>query len=231
MKLKYFNRAKQTAWYLLVSNIICIVTYTSPLKIRAHVRWKQRRVSAILTFEPALFLCIQGSIADKFKVVGCHGYNVNTVRKRPIFKFRKAIEVLKEGIWSGLLSAPYQNGDQHYDIGPLCLIGRVGVDYKSPITITVPIKLSITITVVIEKAITITIIRIWLRLQLLVYNGNDSRLFIRHVHLHSVWARNWKRWDTCLTKLKKVRHMSRPAETHVSPSWQRWDIHQAWLRH
>ena len=56
---------------------------------------------------------------------------------------------------------------------------RVGVDYKSPITITVPIKLSITITAVIEKAITITIIR----LQLLVYHGNDSRLFIRHVHL------------------------------------------------
>ena len=45
---------------------------------------------------------------------------------------------------------------------------------------------------------------------------------------------SWKRWDTvsqswdtCLTKLKKVRHMSRPAETHVSPSWKRWDIHQA----
>ena len=46
-----------------------------------------------------------------------------------------------------------------------------------------PIKLSITITVVIEKAITITIIRLRLRLQLLVYHGNDSRLFIRHVHL------------------------------------------------
>ena len=68
---------------------------------------------------------------------------------------------------------------------------RVGVDYKSPITITititVPIKLSITITitVVIEKAITITItiIRLRLRLQLLVYHGNDSRLFIQHVHL------------------------------------------------
>ena len=58
---------------------------------------------------------------------------------------------------------------------------RVGVDYKSPITITVPIKLSITITAVIEKAITITIIR--LRLQLLVYHGNDSSLFIRRVHL------------------------------------------------
>ena len=68
---------------------------------------------------------------------------------------------------------------------------RVGVDYKSLITITimitVPIKLSITftimITVVIEKAITITITIIRLRLQLLVYHGNDSRLFIRHVHL------------------------------------------------
>ena len=53
--------------------------------------------------------------------------------------------------------------------------------------ITVPIKLSITITimitVVIEKAITITITItiIRLRLQLLVYHGNDSRLFIRHV--------------------------------------------------
>ena len=71
------------------------------------------------------------------------------------------------------------------------LVVRVGVDYKSPITITitVPIKLSITITitVVIEKAITITItitiFRLRLRLQLLVYHGNDSRLFIRHVHL------------------------------------------------
>ena len=59
------------------------------------------------------------------------------------------------------------------------VVARVGVDYKSPITITVPIKLLITITVVIEKAITITIIR----LQLLVYHGNDSRLFIRHAHL------------------------------------------------
>ena len=62
-----------------------------------------------------------------------------------------------------------------------CAASRVGVDYKS--TITVPIKLSITITVVIEKAITITITIIRLRLQLLVYHGNDSRLFIRHVHL------------------------------------------------
>ena len=84
--------------------------------------------------------------------------------------------------------------------GPTLLsggVGRVGVDYKSlitiTITITVPIKLSITITitititVVIEKAITITItitiIRLRLRLQLLVYHGNDARLFIRHVHL------------------------------------------------
>ena len=64
---------------------------------------------------------------------------------------------------------------------------RVGVDYKSPITITitVPIKLSITIT------ITVVIEKLGLRLQSsdydydyrLVYHGNDSRLFIRHVHL------------------------------------------------
>ena len=74
--------------------------------------------------------------------------------------------------WSLVVTSPY--------VG--C---RVGVDYKSPITITitVPIKLSITITVVIEKAIMITITIIRLRLQLLVYHGNDSRLFIRHVHL------------------------------------------------
>ena len=75
--------------------------------------------------------------------------------------------------------------DRHHRRTNSPTTGRVGVDYKSPIriTITVPIKLSITITVVIEKAITITIIRLRLRLQLLVYHGNDSRLFIRHVHL------------------------------------------------
>ena len=73
----------------------------------------------------------------------------------------------------------------------LCFLEEITkwVDDGSPITITitVAIKLSITITitVVIEKAITITItiIRLRLRLQLFVYHGNDSRLFIRHVHL------------------------------------------------
>ena len=68
---------------------------------------------------------------------------------------------------------------------------RVGVDYKSLITITimitVPIKLSITIMITVpiklSITITITIIRLRLRLQLLVYHGNDSRLVIRHVHL------------------------------------------------
>ena len=29
---------------------------------------------------------------------------------------------MKEGVRSGLLSAPYQNGDQHYDVGLLCSI-------------------------------------------------------------------------------------------------------------
>ena len=119
-------RTKRTAGYLLVSNVICIVMYTSPLKIRAHGRWKQRRVSSVLTFNLRVFLCIQSSNADKFKVVGGHGHNLKTDRKRRIFKFRKGIEVMKEAIWSGLLSAPYQNGDQHYDVGPLWLIVFTG---------------------------------------------------------------------------------------------------------
>ena len=100
----YCYRAKWTAGYLLVSNVICIVSYTSPLKIRAHGRWKQRRLSAVLTFEPvSIFLCIQSSNADKFKVFGCHGHNLNTDRKRRLFKFRKGIEVVMEGIWSGFV--------------------------------------------------------------------------------------------------------------------------------
>ena len=87
---------------------------------------------------------------------------------------------------------------------------RVGVDYKSliTITITVPIKLSITITitVVIEKAITITItiIRLRLRLQLLVYHGNDSRLFIRHVHLqyYHAWLSELLCWGVRMWTIK-----------------------------
>ena len=30
-------------------------------------------------------------------------------------------------MWSGLFSAPYQNGSQYYDVGPLCPISDVGV--------------------------------------------------------------------------------------------------------
>ena len=69
------------------------------------------------------FYVFRSSNVDKFKVVGCHGHNLNTDRKRRFFKLRKGIEqVLKEGIRSGLLSMPYKNGDQHYDVGPLCSI-------------------------------------------------------------------------------------------------------------
>ena len=40
IKAYYYSdsRAKRTAGYLHVNNVICIVTYTSPLKIRAHGR-------------------------------------------------------------------------------------------------------------------------------------------------------------------------------------------------
>ena len=58
------------------------------------------------------------------------------------------------------------------------------------------------ITVVIEKAITITIIR--LRLQLLVYHGNDSRLFIRHVHLqyYHAWLSELLCWGVRMWTIK-----------------------------
>ena len=36
-----------------------------------------------------LRVCVQRSNADKFKYVGCHGHNLNTDRKRRLFKFRK----------------------------------------------------------------------------------------------------------------------------------------------
>ena len=89
--------------------------------------WKQRHVSPVLTFEPA-----SSSNADKFTWSLNASHNLNTERKRKCFKFCKNIEFLKEGIWFGLLSAAYQNGNQHYfnlvqralvlkdyDLGPL----------------------------------------------------------------------------------------------------------------
>ena len=45
---------------------------------------------------------------------GCHDHDLNTDRKQVFFNFRKGTEGMKEGILSGLFSAAYQNGDQHY---------------------------------------------------------------------------------------------------------------------
>ena len=56
------------------------------------------------------------------RIARCHDHDLNTDRKRRLFMFRKGTEVLNEVIRSGLLSAAYQNGDQHYDVGPLCSI-------------------------------------------------------------------------------------------------------------
>ena len=92
---------------------------------------------------------------------------------------------------------------------------------------TVPIKLSITITitVVIEKAITITItiIRLWLRLrlQLLVYHGNDSRLFIRHVHLqyYHAWLSDYcaEVWECEQSNFHLApRVVNKPGNTSIS---------------
>ena len=42
-------------------------------------------------------------------------------RKRQFFNLRKGTEILTKGIWSALLSAAYQNGDQYNDIVPFAL--------------------------------------------------------------------------------------------------------------
>ena len=107
-------RAKRTAGHLRVSHVNCNVMHTSALVYTKPCAMRFDFRSCVLY--------IQSSVADKFKVVGCHGHNLNTDHKRRHFKFRKGIEVVKLRIWSDLLSAAYQNGDQHYDVGPLCLI-------------------------------------------------------------------------------------------------------------
>ena len=41
----------------------------------------------------------------------------------------------------------------------------------------------------------------------------------------SVWVRNWKRWDMCLTKLRHMSHQAETCEPPVWPSWKRWSRH------
>ena len=94
--------------------------------INAHVVTERKRtwhVSPFWVIELRLFFWIWSSNADKFTVVGCHDHDLNTDHKQRFFSFHK-VTVLKEGIWSSVFSAAYQeeNGDQcyYYDVGPLC---------------------------------------------------------------------------------------------------------------
>ena len=110
--------AKWTAEYLGVSDVICIVMHTSPLKTNAHdSRFKLANLR--------LFLCIRSSNAEKCPALGCHDHDVDTDRKRQLFTFHKGPEAPKERIWSGLFSTVYQNGDRYYeyDVGLLCANG------------------------------------------------------------------------------------------------------------
>ena len=76
----------------------------------------------VLTFEPAsIFMHTRKQYIDKFKAAGCHDHNLNTDRKRRLFKFRKGHSVPKEEIRSGFVIVQ-SNVDQHYDVGPHCLI-------------------------------------------------------------------------------------------------------------
>ena len=95
-------RAKRTAGYLHVSDVIFIVTYTSALKIKAHGRrsaLKTKPRDSVWSFRTSVYFYVtQSSNADKFKVVGCYDHNLNTDRKRRLFNFGKGTQAPKEGI-------------------------------------------------------------------------------------------------------------------------------------
>ena len=111
------NSAKRTAGHLLLNDVICIVTHTSPLKTNADD-------SRFELSNLRLFLCMRSSTGEKFTVLGCYGHNLNTDRTQTatFFNYFKCTYVLKKEIWFGLFSAAYQNGDQYYDVGQLCPI-------------------------------------------------------------------------------------------------------------
>ena len=91
------NKAKRTAGHLLVSHVICIVMQIT--EKQGHVGAENKGMCQSFSLSNLrLFLCIQSSNADKFKVIYCHGHNLNTDSKRRLFKFRKGLEVLKEEI-------------------------------------------------------------------------------------------------------------------------------------
>ena len=72
------NSAKRTAGHLLLNDVICIVTHTSPLKTNADD-------SRFELSNLRLFLCMRSSTAEKFTVLGCYGHNLNTDRKQRLF--------------------------------------------------------------------------------------------------------------------------------------------------
>ena len=75
-------RAKRTAGHLRISDIICIVTHTSPLKTNAHdSRFELSNLHQ--------FLCMQSSNAEKVTVLGCRDYDLNTECKRRLFNYGK----------------------------------------------------------------------------------------------------------------------------------------------
>ena len=110
-------RAKRTAGHL---RVIRIVT-RNPLKTKRSRRWKQSHVRGVLTFEPASIFMHTKKQYRPIQGRCFHYHNLNTDRKRRLFKFRKGHSVPKEDIRSGFVIVQ-SNVDQRYDVGPLCLM-------------------------------------------------------------------------------------------------------------
>ena len=71
---------------------------------------------------------MRSSNAETFTVLVCYDHHLNTDCKRRLFNFGKCTAVLKKGFLSGLFSVAFKNGDQNYDVGPLCSINTFKED-------------------------------------------------------------------------------------------------------
>ena len=95
-------RAKRTARYLHVSDVIFIVKYTSALKIRAHGRrsaLKTKPRDSVWSFRNSVYFYVYkvAMQTNSRSLVATIITRLNTDRKRRLFNFGKGTQVPKEG--------------------------------------------------------------------------------------------------------------------------------------
>ena len=94
-----------------------------PAENKRRCRWKQMHMTAVFSYRTCVyFYAYEVAMQTNTRPLGGYDHEQNTDRKRRFLNFRKGTEILKERIWSGLFSASSQNGNQYYDVGPLCPI-------------------------------------------------------------------------------------------------------------